>query len=197
MKKTSIIVLFALFIPACLFAKIGVGVGTGKIVMDEPLKAGGIYDLHPLSVINTGDQPGDYAISVEYHEQQPQGKPESSWFIFSPDTFHLEPGGAKVVNISLRLPVRVKPGEYFAYLEAHPAKQSKAGETTIGVAAASKLYFSVAPANIFQALYHKSVFLFREFYPWSYISSVVAVLAALLLVLRRFFTFNLGISLKK
>lgn len=197
MKNLIIIVSVALLIPAAIFARIGVGVGTGKIMMDKELKPGGIYALPPLSVINTGDQAGNYEISIEYHENQSQQRPEKDWFVFTPSTFSLEPGKARIVDIGLRLPVKAEPGEYFAYLEAHPAEQTKAGETTIGVAAASKLYFSVAPANIFQALYYKSAFLFKEFYPWSYISSAVIVLAALLVILKRFFTFNIGISIKK
>jgi hypothetical protein len=204
MKKFSIVILgLALFLPVLVLARIGVGVGTGKIVVDQPLKPGLIYTLPSLMVLNTGDEPGEYGVSIEYHEGQetnPQMglKPAKEWLSFEPEKFHLEPGQAQQVKIKLSLPVKgVKPGQYFAYLEGHPVKKDVAGQTTIGVAAAAKLYFKVAPANFFVGLYYRIASLFALYSPWSYVVLAIVVAAILIALFRRFFSFNIGISFKK
>jgi len=50
--------LFIIF-PYVGLANVGVGVGLGKIQIDELLKSGGIYKLPSIPVINTGDEAGD------------------------------------------------------------------------------------------------------------------------------------------
>ena len=143
-QKISFVLLvsIAVFsISSGVFAGVGVGVNLGKINIDEPLKPGGIYSFPVIGVINTGDEPGDYELAVTYHQDQPELRPAESWFNFSPASFRLEPGESQNVVIVLSLPVRMKPGNYFAYLEAHPVIESGPG-TTIGIAAATKAYFT-------------------------------------------------------
>lgn len=70
------LVLFINFLPSIAEAKIGVGVGTGKIEVDEALKPGSLYRLPPISVINTGDVEGVYSLTITYHEQQEEIRPE-------------------------------------------------------------------------------------------------------------------------
>ncbi len=65
---------FFLIVPQA-FANLGVGVGTGKIVVDEQLKPGMIYQLPSFSVINTGDIASDYSVGVAYHEGQEELQP--------------------------------------------------------------------------------------------------------------------------
>jgi hypothetical protein len=196
---SSLILLF----PVLVLARIGVGVGIGKIVVDQPLKPGLIYTLPSLPVLNTGDEPGEYSISIEYHEGQEQNpemglKPQREWFSFEPEKFYLEPGQIQQVKIKLSLPVKgVKPGQYFAYLEGHPIKKSTSGQTTIGVAAAARLYFKVVPANFFAGLYYRIASIFALYYPWSYVCLGVIIVFCLIILFRRFFSFKIGISLKK
>jgi hypothetical protein len=179
-----------------VYARIGVGVGTGKIVVNDILKPGQIYTLPSLTVLNTGDVKSTYKVSITYHEQQPELMPSQDLFQFSPETFDLESGDAKVVNIKLNLPLRVEPGKYFAYLEASPVSTTEtAAGTSIGVAAAAKLYFEIAPANIFQALYYKLVSLWKLYSPWSLRITIFIGLVIILLLLRKFL--NINISLKK
>lgn len=166
-------------LPTVVFGRIGVGVGTGKIQIDEPLKAGGIYDLPALPVLNTGDEPGEYGVSVEYHEGVPQMRPSREWFYFDPQSFSLNAGEAKIVKVILTLPAKVQPGEYFAYLEGHPVKKSESGQTSIGVAAAAKLYFTVAPANIFQGIYYRFTSLYSRYQPWDTIALAVIFVTVL------------------
>jgi hypothetical protein len=203
MKKASFIILgLGLLLPILVLARIGVGVGTGKIVVDQPLKAGLIYTLPSLTVLNTGDEPGEYGVSIEYHEGQETNpkmglKPPKEWLGFEPSEFYLEPGQAQQVQIRLTLPIKgAKPGTYFAYLEGHPVKKDISGQTSIGVAAAAKLYFTVAPANIFQGIYYRLLSILRNNAPWSYVVLALAAGSVLVVLFRKYFTFNIGISKK-
>ena len=182
--------------PDLAVAKIGVGVSTGKIRVDEPLKAGGVYELPPLVVINTGDEPSSYSVGVEYRANQPEIRPERAWFRFTPETFQLEPGKAQKVNIQLTLPVKTPPGDYFAYLEGRPVYGEREGSTRIGIAAAAKLNFTVAPANFLQGLYWRALYFWNAWSPWTYIAIAIFVGAALLLLARRFLSLNIGLRKK-
>lgn len=197
MKKLVFIVLLAIFllVPATVFARIGVGVATGKILVHDLLKPGIIYNLPPLTVVNTGDVASDYTVAITYFEKQPQFKPPNDWFIFSPQTFHLNPGQVQVVNIKLNLPIEVKPGDYFGFLEAHPVQKDKAGQTTIGIAAAAKLYFTVVPANIFYGIYYKVISFWEIYAPWPQRFVILLVIVGAFLFIRKFF--NIQIGLKK
>jgi len=186
-----------LVVPAAQ-ARIGVGVGLGKVQIDQPFKAGGVYQLPALPVLNTGDEPAEYEVTVEFHENIPQLWPERDWFSFSPRTFHLEPGQIQSVKVTLTLPVKTRPGEYFNYLEGHPInKKVQSGGASIGVAAASKLYFSVSPANVWQGLYYRVATLFNRWLPWSWVVIGVVAAAVLISIFRRFFKFEFGLSRKK
>ena len=57
MKKISFLVVFLalLAFPFLVYAKLGVGVATGKIVVEDKLRPGMIYNLPALTVLNTGD----------------------------------------------------------------------------------------------------------------------------------------------
>lgn len=197
--KKNIILLFVfclLFVPALSLAKIGVGVGTGKIQVSQQLKPGGLYDIPVLSVINTGDEPSSYEIGVAYHEDQPELWPAEEWFVFSPANFHLEPGEAQTVKIKLNLPLKVIPGDYFAFLEGRPVQAMEVGQTSVGIAAAAKLYFTVAPANVFQAVYYKTLSFFNNYSPWPQIVLAVIILAILISLFRKKFSFRLKIDKK-
>lgn len=199
MKKLFVYLVFLLaaltLFPNMALAKIGVGVNTGKIQVDEKLKAGMIYKLPPITIINTGDEPSEYGTSIGYHQNQPELQPKQDWFIFSPDKFHLEPGKAQLVEIKINLPLRIEPGDYFAYLEGHPNVTTKKGTTTLGVAAATKLYFTVVPANIFYGIYYKIATFFNVYAPWPQRVLVVIGIVLALLMFKKFF--NLQINLKK
>jgi hypothetical protein len=199
MKKFIIFLLVAaVFIfPSIVIARIGVGVAVGKIEVDKPLKPGGVYDLTPLVVVNTGDEPSDYGIKIAYQSEQPELKPVEEWFTFEPSLFSLEPGQVQNIAIKLTLPVKVKPGDYFGYLEAHPVKKTTAtGGTSISVAAATKLYFTVVPANVFQGMYYRIVSFWLRYSPWTWVVFGVIIAALVIVIFRKFFTFQLGVKEK-
>lgn len=190
MKKIVIALFFfllAFYFVNPIFAKIGVGVGSGKIQVENKLKPGIIYELPLLAVLNTGDEEGDYEVSIAYHQDQPELRPKQEWFVFSPQKFYLKPGEVKNVSIKLDLPLKMEPGNYFAYLEAQPAKKSTTGQTSVGVAAAAKLYFTVEPASFFQGIFYKLLSLWKIYSPWSQRAAWALLIIALLLVFKRFF----------
>jgi len=202
MRKVLNFLVFAfltvsILIPSGVLAELGVGVGTSEINFDKPLKMGGIYTLPPLTVINTGDEPADYGVSVEYKQDQPRMSPPKDWFIFTPDAFHLEPGVSQVVEIKANIPIKAVPGDYFAYLEGHPTrKATSAGGVTIGIGAAAKLYFTVAPANIFQGAYYRVAAIWENYAPWTYVIAVMIAASLVIAIFKKFFTFNIGVSKK-
>ena len=196
--KTSKIFLITISLSLIAFpalASVGVGVNLGKIQIDEPLKPGGIYNFPSIGVINTGDTAGEYELAVTYHQDQPQIRPAQEWFSFSPSSFNLEPGRSQSVVVKLTLPVKAKPGDYFAYLEAHPIIKAGPG-TTIGVAAATKTYFSVIPANLWQAIIWRISSFFTMYAPWTYVVLAIIVAAIIIALFRKFFAFQIGIRRK-
>lgn len=194
MKKFIIFLLaVALIFPLMVLARIGVGVAIGKIEVKEPLKPGGVYNLTPLIVLNTGDEPADYEIKIAYHSEQPQLQPAQEWFSFSPSPFHLEPGQSQNVAVKLTLPVKTEPGDYFAYLEAHPIVKAGPG-VTIGVAAATKLYFTIAPANIWQGIYYRVVSFLTMYAPWTWVVLAMMLAAVIITLFRKYFTFQVGVK---
>lgn len=194
-KNILLILIISLIFPVVILAGVGVGVNLGKIEIDEPLKPGGIYNLPSIGVINTGDEPGDYELAVTYHQDQPELRPAQEWFSFSPSSFPLEPGQSQSVAIKLSLPMKISPGDYFAYLEAHPIVKAGPG-TTIGVAAATKAYFTIVPANIWQAITYRISSFFTVYAPWTYVILTIVIGAIILTIFRKFFAFQVGIRRK-
>lgn len=147
-----ILVVFAA-LPASA-ATTGVGVGTGKIRPDSQLLPGLTYTMPSVAVFNSGDTETNYEMTVQYNETQPERKPPADWVTFTPQQFRLKPGGSQEVKITIQPSSTAEPGQYFAYLEARPAKSDTPGATSIKIAAATKFNFEVAPANDWQRFYY-------------------------------------------
>lgn len=182
-------------------AGVGVGIGVGKIIVDTPLKPGVIYQFPPIVAINTGDVRSDYTTSVEYHADQEQNpemglRPKKEWFTFEPAVFSLEPGQNKQVQVSVTLPLKeVPPGKYFAYLQVQPVQKSEEGVTLIKVAAATKLWFTVVPANWWTGVWYRLLSLYGIYGFWVRLVFGAIVFAILVKLFRKFF--SLKIQLKR
>lgn len=173
-------------------AKVGVGMGAGEVRLTEGVKPGGIYALPSLRVFNTGDEITTYGFGVAYHQENPQLRPRKEWFTFNPETFTLEAGKSQEVSITMTVPVKAEPGDYFAFLESGPVASNKPG-TSVGVAVATKLFFTVVPANIFQAVIYRVSSFFNTNSPWSWIGLGVVLFIIAVLLFRKFFSFNIGV----
>lgn len=185
---------FLSFVQKPVNARVGVGVNTGKIQVDEELTAGLIYKLPPITIINTGDETSEYTTSIAFHKNQPELMPKEEWFIFSPSKFTLEEGEAQLVDIKINLPLKIEPGDYFAYLEGRPLVQVKQGTTTLGVAAAAKLYFTVVSASPLHAIYYKVVSFWKIYAPWPQRAAIVVGVIVLLLLFKKFFNIKIGLK---
>lgn len=201
-KYFSAFFLVALIITTLLFtdhnveAKVGVGMGQGEIRLTDKIKPGGIYNLPPIRIFNTGDEVTTYEMRVTYQQEYSEMRPDHSWFIFTPNTFTLEPTKSEEVKVSMVVPLKAEPGEYFAYLESGPVIENKTG-TSVGVAVATKLFFTVVPANIWQAIIYRTSAFFATYSPWSWIALGIISLILLILVFRRFFSFSIGVKKKQ
>ncbi|HET9721562.1 MAG TPA: hypothetical protein VFP32_00845 [Candidatus Saccharimonadales bacterium] len=188
------VVAAALVLPATALASIGVGVGTGKIAVSQPIKSGSIYKLPSVVVFNTGTQTATYTLAVTLNQTQPQLKPNPAWFSFSPSQFVLAPGKAQAVTPTLHPPLSTPAGDYFAYLEARPAKTVKKGVASIGVAAATKLSFKVVPSNFFIGLINRITALYKLYDPWTYIGTGLLIAAVVVILLRRRLHFTIRVT---
>ena len=177
-------------------AQLGVGIMPGIIRVDEPLLPGGRYNLPSLQVVNTGSEASDYEVELAVMAEQEELQPPADFIIFSPTAFHLEPGANQVVSLSLDIPVKAKPGDYLAYIEAHPVATGGGGGMQIGVAAATKLYFTVKPANVFVAITNSIANFFARTAPVSYIALGVIVLGLVVFFLRRRIRVDIRIARK-
>lgn len=177
-----------------VLAKVGVGMGAGEIRVTEDIKPGGIYSLPSLRVFNTGDETATYGMNVAYHQDNPQIRPAKSWFTFEPPTFTLEAGQSQEVFITMTVPVNAEPGDYFSFLESGPIQTQTEG-TSVGVAVATKLFFTIVPANFYQAVVYRVTAFMHSYAPWTWVGFGVVLLGGLVFTLRRFFSFS--ISLKK
>lgn len=184
-----------LAISSSAHADVGVGVNLGSIDIDDRLAPGGRYSLPTLGVINTGDEPGDYEVVISYLADQDEKRPPEDWFEFQPQRFFLEAGDSQQVNIRITLPNGAEPADYFALIEAHPVSTQEG--VTIGVAAATKLSFTVKPSSQFAAWRLNVAHFFEDGTPWSYVipSSLLALL--LLYLLRRYFRLRLRVERRR
>lgn len=191
-KSLVISIILLLLSTSFIWAKVGVGVGLGKVQLDETLASGGVYNLPSLPVLNTGDEDGEYEVEITYLADQEELKPEASWFSFNPQSFPLSAGSSQLVEVKLTLPIDTRPGEYFAFLEAHPVV--KAEGTTIGVAAATKLNFTVKPSSILGAAVERIRSLIETNAPTSYYVLGIAGGVIILATARRYFTLSVGLK---
>ena len=174
-------------------AKVGVGMGAGEIRVDEPVKLGGIYELPSVRIFNTGDEITTYGMGVAFHQDYHQLRPAKEWFSFSPSTFTINPSESQEVSITMIVPLKGEPGDYFAFIESGPVPTNAPG-TSVGVAVATKLFFTLVPANIFQAIVFRVSSFFETYSPWSWGGLGLVVLIALFVIFRKFFSFNIAVK---
>lgn len=193
-KNLLILAIIGLFVfsYSTALAKVGVGMGAGEIRVDEPVKLGGIYELPSVRIFNTGDEVTTYGMGVAFHQDNHQLRPDKNWFSFSPSTFTIGPGESQEVSITMIVPLKGEPGDYFAFIESGPVPTNAPG-TSIGVAVATKLYFTLIPANIFQAIGFRVSSFFETYSPWSWGGLGVIALIVLLVIFRKFFSFNIAV----
>lgn len=162
----------------------GVGVSLSRIDVADVLRPGGSYSLPSLGVLNTGDEPGDYEVRIGYVEGQSQQRPDQGWLDFQPRRFFLQPGESRSVEIRIELPSGADPGDYFAFIEARPV--SETSNVSIGVAAATRLSFTVDSSSWFAAQRLRISRFLRDTEPWSYVVEGLIVAGLLVYFVGRY-----------
>jgi len=201
-SQFRLLVIFVLSLMICGFvtgtvqaqSQIGVGIMPGVIRVDKPVLPGGQYKLPSLQVVNTGNVTSQYELVIVKMAKQIELQPPAEFISYSPKSFSIEPGANQVVSLSLDIPINAIPGDYLAYVEAHPVSRSTGG-TTIGIAAATKLYFTIMPASIFQALINTVTSAFSRAAPFSYIVLGIPVMGLTAFFAKRYI--KLEIKLKR
>lgn len=188
----SVLACFVLLLPLLVFSRVGVGMGAGEIRITEPIKLGGVYEIPSVRIFNTGDETTTYAMNVAYHQDRHELRPAKDWFKFNPETFTLEPTESQEIFITMVVPLKGEPGDYFAFIESGPVASNEPG-TSVGIAVATKLFFTLVPANIFQAISYRVASIYNAYRPWSWLVPLLATLFILLMILRRFVSFNIAV----
>jgi hypothetical protein len=176
-------------------ADIGVGIMPGKITVNESLMPGGQYQLTSIQVVNTGTETAQYKMDVAQMGKQDELQPSNEFFSFNPESFKLEAEANQVISVSLNIPLGAEPGDYLAYVEAHPVSQNTGG-TSIGVAAATKVYFTVKPASTWAGIMNMIGSFFKRNAPISYIVPGVIVVGILIFLVSRRLKLELRVSRK-
>jgi uncharacterized membrane protein len=126
-------------------ASIGVGVQASPVRLGSMAHRGERYAL-PLDVVNTGTEAEAVSMRVERLSRGPGRAVPPSWIQFAGPAVQLAPGKAARVSLELVVPGRAKPGEYLSDIVVSSSAAGQAGTGNLGVAAATKLEFSVSSA---------------------------------------------------
>lgn len=171
----------------------GVAINVGRIEVRQVLYPGRRYDLATVSVVNTGSGEDEYTLSFIFAEGQRELRPDPAWLVLRPERVRIAAGGRAPVRVGLALPLRARPGRYFAFLAAHPVARAGSG-VTIGVAAAARLSFEVGAASPAHAAWFWLADRLSRGAPWSYAGVVLAVLAVAVFALGRRYSFQFRIE---
>jgi hypothetical protein len=132
--------------PAAAAASIGVGIQVGPVRLAGIAHAGQTYDLPPVYVVNTGTEPETVRLEVQRLSKGTGRDVPKSWFKPGQTDVHLDPKQSATIPVQLVVPAGARPGPYFSDVVAHGSASIEAGQATLGVAAATKLQFTVGKA---------------------------------------------------
>ena len=157
---------------------------TGALAVETSLEPGKGYFLPKIGVINTGDEVTTYAMSIGFIAGQPERKPDDGWFSFNPQRFTLEPGQSRDIDVSLTVPTGANPGDYFVLVRAGTTS-ADGGQARVGVAAATKVSFSIESSSWLDAQRRQVDRWLYVWSPWTYLIPAGLLLAFLATKVRR------------
>lgn len=163
-----------------------VSIDVGSIAIREQLLPGGEYRLPTFGVRNPGTETTSYEISVSYVDGQEALRPAREWFSFDPATFTLGIEESRAVATTLRIPPDAEPGDYAALVGPRIVNERPGPQ--VGAGAAARLTFTVQPASALDA-WLRELFRFLLGNPWVWIAAALALLAVILWLLKRRYSF--------
>ena len=122
---------------------IGVGIQVGPVRLAGIAHAGRTYDLPPVYVVNTGTEPETVRLDVQRLSKGAGRDVPKSWFKPGQTDVHLDARQSATIPVQLVVPADAKLGPYFSDVVAHGSASIEAGAASLGVAAATKLQFTV------------------------------------------------------
>ena len=137
---------FSLFLPAAQ-ASVGVGVQATPVRLGNVAHAGGSYALPPVYVIDTGTQPETISVRVARLSKGTGRAVPPSWVQAASSGVQLSPRQSARIPLELVVPGGAKPGRYLSDIVVAGSAVISAGRANLGVAAATRLEFSVAPGS--------------------------------------------------
>lgn len=126
-------------------ASVGVGVQVSPVRLGSMAHRGESYALS-VDVVNTGTEAEAVSMRVERLSRGSGRAVPPSWIQFSGSAVQIAPGKAARVSLELVVPGRARPGGYLSDIVASGSAAGQAGPGNLGVAAATKLEFSVSSA---------------------------------------------------
>jgi hypothetical protein len=126
-------------------ASVGVGVQVSPVRLGSMAHRGGKYSLS-VDVVNTGTEAEAVSMRVERLSRGSGRAVPPSWIQFAGAAVQIAPGRAARVSFELVVPGRATPGGYLSDIVASGSAAGQAGPGNLGVAAATKLEFSVSSA---------------------------------------------------
>ena len=182
--------LLFLLTPVTALASRGVAIDLGRIEIQQKLTPGGSYRLPTMGVRNPGTETTRYELHASPLAMKGKKAPPSSWFHFSPSRLTLKPNQTQPVKVRIDLPTGADPGNYVALVGPQIVTTGKGAQ--VGAAAASRVTFSVEPANWLQAWWLRAKTFFSSHEPWTYLVPALIALLAAVRLLRNRFTFAIS-----
>jgi hypothetical protein len=134
----------SIFLPAAQ-ASVGVGVQATPVVLGSEAHAGGSYALPPVLVVDTGTQAEKVTVRVERLSKGTGHAVPPSWVRATGPAVQLTPHQSAQIPLELVVPGGAHPGQYLSDIVVTGSAVVTAGRANLGVAAATRLEFSVAP----------------------------------------------------
>ena len=135
---------FSIVMPAAQ-ASVGVGVQATPVSLGNVAHPGGSYALPAVYVLDTGTQAETITVRVARLSKGTGRIVPPSWVRLNGAGVQLAPHQSARIPLDLAVPGGARPGRYLSDIVVTGSAVISAGQANLGVAAATKLEFSVAP----------------------------------------------------
>lgn len=133
--------------PGLAQASIGVGVQGAPVRLRTVARPGSSYALPPVYVVNTGTQDESISMRIQRLSHGPGRTVPPSWIHFTGNGMQLPARKSARIPLELVVPASAAPGKYLSDVVVVGSAAIAVGKTNLGVAAATKLEFSVGQGS--------------------------------------------------
>ena len=133
--------------PGLTQASIGVSVQGAPVRLRAVAQPGSSYALPPVYVVSTGTQDESISMHIQRLSHGPGRTVPSSWIQFTDNGMQLPTHKSARIPLELVVPADAAPGKYLSDVVVVGSAAISVGKTNLGVAAATKLEFSVGQGS--------------------------------------------------